>query len=243
MRHPVSTATRWIGRHELTVLCGLAVIALGTWSFVELAGEVVDGDTQVLDERILRSLRSPDDPLKPIGPPWMIEACRDVTALGGYVFLGFLLASVSVFLRLVKMYHAMWFVLGAVISGYFVLRLLKAFFGRPRPDIVPHLSVVYDFSFPSGHSMMSAVVFLTLGSLLSRLTTRLSLKVYFLSIAVILTVAVGVTRVYLGVHYPTDVLAGWTCGLVWAMLCSLVARHLQRRGEIEKGFAREREDA
>ena len=110
---------------------------------------------------------------------------------------------------------------------------LKMLIDRPRPSVVPHLSQTLTTSFPSGHSMMSAVVYLTLGALLSRLVAKRRLKLYFLAVAVLLTLLTGMSRVLMGVHYPTDVLAGWAAGCVWASLCWLAARQLQRRGKIE----------
>lgn len=127
----------------------------------------------------------------------------------------------------------MAFMLAAIIGGVVVSTLLKSLFDRPRPDLVPHLSHVYTSSFPSGHSMLSAIVYLTLGSLLAAVMPSRKLKVYVLAVAIIVTVVVGASRVYLGVHYPTDVLAGWLAGLVWALLCWLIARWLQRRGKVE----------
>jgi undecaprenyl-diphosphatase len=100
---------------------------------------------------------------------------------------------------------------------------------------VPQLELAYQTSFPSGHSMMSAIIYLTLGALLTQFAGNLPrLRTYFLLCALFLTGSVGISRVYLGVHYPTDVLAGWTAGLVWANLCALVAARLQRRGVIEE---------
>ena len=142
-------------------------------------------------------------------------------------------ASVAGFLWLRRMFGAMWLIVVATLGGLVVSTLLKSAFARPRPSVVPHLSMVYTSSFPSGHSMLSATVFLTLGALLGRFVKPFRLKAYFLIIALVLTLLVGVSRVYMGVHYPTDVLAGWAAGLAWALICWLVARHLQKRGALE----------
>jgi undecaprenyl-diphosphatase len=234
MKWTPSRVVEWLGGHELGLILGLLVVVLGTWGFFWLAGEVLEGDTQRLDERIIRALRRPDDPATPIGPPWMEEVARDITSLGGVALIVLITGSVVGFLALDRKYGAMWFVLGATSSGFALSAALKALFRRPRPEVVPHLMKAYTSSFPSGHSMMSAVVYLTLGVLLARLVRRRRLKFYFISLAVLLTVLVGVTRVYMGVHYPTDVLAGWTVGLVWAVLCWLVQRALQRQGQVEE---------
>ena len=234
MPHIVSKAIDWLGGHELTVLLALLVIVVGTWGFIELADKVREGDTQTLDDRIFLAFRSPNDLKKPIGPEWMHELGRDVTALGGYAVLSMLTFGVATFMRLDRKFGAMWFMLGAVVGGYLLTMGLKELFGRERPHSDYHFSHVSSSSFPSGHSMMSAVVYLTLGVLLAALVTKRRLKFYFLAIAVFLAAVVGTSRVYVGVHYPTDVLAGWTAGLTWATLCWLIARSLQRRGTIEK---------
>jgi undecaprenyl-diphosphatase len=130
----------------------------------------------------------------------------------------------------------MTLVLVATFGGLILSSLLKGLFERPRPQLVPHLSHVYTTSFPSGHSMLSAVVYLTLGTLLARLVQHRYLKIYFLVLALLLTFLVGLSRVYMGVHYPTDVLAGWTAGLAWASVCWLAARYLQQRGKVERDY-------
>jgi undecaprenyl-diphosphatase len=224
----------WLGGHELAVILALLVVVAGTWGFIELAGEVVEGSTQRFDERVIRGLRRSDDPSVPIGPVWMEEVGRDITALGGVPLIVLITSAVVGFLALDRKYGAMWFVLGATASGFAVSAALKALFRRPRPEIVPHLMRAYHSSFPSGHSMISAVVYLTLGVLLVGLVHDRRLKFYFLAVAVFLTFLVGISRVYMGVHYPTDVLAGWTAGLVWAAICWLIQRALQRRGRVEK---------
>jgi undecaprenyl-diphosphatase len=234
MKQMLSHVFQWLTRHELVLLLGVLVVVAGAWGFIALADAVVEGRTQSFDERVLRSLRRPDNPALPIGPDWVAEAARDLTALGGVAVLLLVTLAVAGFLFLDRKFATMCFVLTGVVSGLIFSSLLKASFARPRPDVVPYLSQVYTSSFPSGHSMMSAIVYLTLGAVLARMVARRRLKFYFLIVALLLTCLVGVSRVYMGVHYPTDVLAGWTAGLVWATLCWLVARKLQRHGAIEK---------
>lgn len=223
----------WIGRNEAMVLLALLLIILAILAFAAIADEVFEGDTQRFDEWAVRAFRSPDDPAHPIGPAWTREIGRDLTALGGVSFLTLLTFAVAGFLWIQGKSHAMWFVLGSTIGGTVAMTLLKGFYQRERPDLVPHLTTALMTSFPSGHSMLSATVFLTLGVLISQFVPERKLKAYCLIVALFLTFLVGVSRVYLGVHYPTDVLAGWAAGLAWALICWLVARYLQQRGTVE----------
>jgi undecaprenyl-diphosphatase len=221
-------------QYELTVLVLLALAAAGLWAFVAIADEVVEGETISFDRALLVALRNPSDLSDPIGPPWVEELFRDFTALGGVGVLAFLTFAVIGFLLLERRKRAALLILAAVGGGLLLSTLLKEVFSRPRPDLVPHGSYVYTASFPSGHSMMSAATYLTLGALLARVQPRRRLKIYILSVAILLTLVVGFSRVYLGVHWPTDVLAGWSVGAVWALLCWLVARWMQRRGQLEQ---------
>jgi undecaprenyl-diphosphatase len=216
----------------------LAVLAVGTasvWGFIEIAEEVFEGETQAFDHWVLGIMRDAANPADPIGPRWVEEMARDATALGGFAWITFTTIVIAVYLWLVGKTRLMVFTLAATIGGTLVIMGLKGLFSRPRPDVVPHLVHVASSSFPSGHSMLSAVVYLTLGSLLAAIMPNLKLKIYVLSVAVILSVFVGISRIYLGVHYPTDVLAGWLAGLVWALLCWLIARWLQVHGKVEVG--------
>ena len=111
--------------------------------------------------------------------------------------------------------------------------MLKLGFARPRPELVSHLVDVTSFSFPSGHATMATITYLTLGVLLARVQERRRMKLYLLAVAILVALIVGISRVYLGVHWPTDVLAGWCVGAAWALACWLVATWLQRRGAIE----------
>jgi len=223
----------WIGRYETSVLAAIVTIVTAVWLFVSIADKVRDGDTLSFDQWAVQMLRQPENPSVPIGPAWLEVVGRDLTALGGITFLALLTMSVIGYLWLRKMYAAGLLVLGITISASLLSITLKGYYQRPRPDLVPHLTEVYTSSFPSGHAMLSTVVFLTLGTLLGRFTEERRLRAYFLGLALTLCLLVGVSRVYMGVHYPTDVLAGWVAGLVWGLICWLVTYELQRRGVIE----------
>jgi undecaprenyl-diphosphatase len=225
----------WLGRHEFATLVVIVLIAAGVWGFAELADEVMEGETASFDERVLLAMRHPADRADPRGPEWVEEIGRDLTALGGMATLTFLTLAVAGYLLLDGKRRAAVFVIAAIAGGMLLSLVLKESFDRPRPELVPYGSKIMTTSFPSGHSMMSAVTYLTLGALLARMHARPAMKAYVLILAVLLTTLVGVSRVYVGVHWPTDVLAGWTAGATWALLCWLAARWLQRRGEVEDG--------
>ena len=223
-----------LARSEIVPLVLLTLLAGGIWLFAALADEVMEGGTHGLDTRILLALRNPVDRALPWGPPWLQETGRDFTALGGVGVLSLVTLAVVGFLLLDGKRRAAALVAVAVGGGLVLATLLKHGFDRPRPELVPHGAYVYTSSFPSGHSMLSAVAYLTLGALLARLQPRRELKIFLIGVAMLLSFLVGVSRVYLGVHWPTDVLAGWTAGGIWAVICWLVAGSLQRRGEVEK---------
>jgi undecaprenyl-diphosphatase len=226
----------WLRRADIIVLFALTGLALGLWLFVGIVVVVTDGDIQGTDESILRAFRDPDDQTRPLGPSWLLQAAKDVSALGGYSVLTLIILSVGGFLLLARKYGALLLMLAATLGGWALSSWLKRLFDRPRPTAVQPLVEVASASFPSGHSMISAAVYLTLGALLARLVAKHSLKLYFILVAVVIALLVGTTRVYLGVHYPTDVLGGWSAGLVWALACWLTARYLQHRGAVERIF-------
>jgi undecaprenyl-diphosphatase len=225
----------WSARIDIVVLVlALAAAACG-WAFLVVADAATPGPPGHVDERLLRMLRQPGNAAVPIGPPWLAEAARDMTALGGPAVLTLLVAAVVGHLLMVRHAPAAVLVLAATIGGAVLSDQLKGVYARPRPDVVPHLAPVTSASFPSGHAMLAAVVYLTLGALLARLVEGRWAKRYFVSVAIVLALIVGASRVFLGVHYPSDVLAGWAAGLAWASLCWLGARQFQRRGLVEGG--------
>lgn len=218
---------------EFPVLSAILAVVVGGFAFAQIAGEVLEGDTRGFDEAVLLFFRDPADLADPIGPAWLESAVRDVTALGGFTVLSMLTLILLVYLLLIRKKASALLVLVSITGGMLLSDLLKSIFARPRPELVAHLVEVQTESFPSGHAMLSAVTYLTLGALLARTESTWSLKIYFIVVAVVLTVMVGSSRVYLGVHYPTDVLAGWSVGAAWALLCWAVAYRLQRRGTVE----------
>lgn len=222
-----------LGRHELTLLLGVAVAAGLILSFALLAGEVVEGETAAFDRAVLMALREAGDPTAPLGPGWLQNAARDVTALGSIAVLSLITAVALGFLLLQGKRGAAGLMLLSVGGGMTLSSLLKNQIGRARPDLVPHGDVVFTASFPSGHSLLSAVVYLTLGAMLARFVEGRRTKAYVLLVAIGLTLLIGSSRVYLGVHWPTDVLAGWCLGAAWASLFWMVALWLQRRGAVE----------
>lgn len=232
----ISRFLRWLEGHIELGLAGLlALVAGGVWIFAAIAEEMMEGETHAFDTALLLALRAPGDPADPLGPPWVEELARDVTALGGTGVLTFLTVAAVGFLWLQRRRGTALFVLASVGSGMILSNTAKAFFDRPRPDLVPHGSYVYTASFPSGHSLMAAVTYLTLAVLLARGFAEARLKAYVIGLAVFVVLAVGVSRVYLGVHWPTDVAAGWAAGAAWALVCAALGRYLSQRGAIERG--------
>lgn len=216
----------------------LLLLAMCLLGFIALSDEVSEGETQDFDERALRMLRDPADPAVPRGPWWLAVSAEEVTSLGGVTVLALVTLVVCGFLLLARRYWTLLLVLVATVGGAGLNTLLKQLFSRPRPSVVPHLTEVMTQSFPSGHAMLSATVYLTLGGLLAQLAERRRLKAYILGVALLLPFMVGLTRVYLGVHYPTDVVGGWVAGLAWALLTVVLARALRRRSPALRAEAR-----
>lgn len=218
---------------DLALLVAAAVILAGAWCFVEIADQMRDGDTDRFDAWLLRACRQPNDPGQLRGPFWMGEVVRDVTSLGS-PFLLLLTTIIAVgYLLVSRRPHSAGFVLLSILGGAILLWSLKAAFARPRPQIVPRLMEVNTHSFPSGHAQASTIVFLTLGTIIARLVPTRRRKVYILGTALFLAFLVGSSRVLLGVHYPTDVLAGWTAGVVWSLALWAIARALQQSRLVE----------
>ena len=217
------------GRLEVVLLLAILVAVAGIWTFASLAEEVVAGHTGQLDEHLLVALRQPGNLSVPIGPPWLLQVARDLTAFGGVVGIALVTGVVAGYLLLEGRRGLLAIVLVSVVGGTVLSLVVKHAFHRPRPNLVPYLTDIATASFPSGHSMLSSTAYLTMAALLARAVPGWRIKIYFLVVAVILSALIGCSRVYLGVHYPTDVLAGWGLGSAWAILCCGVAHFLAER--------------
>ena len=204
-------------------LLALAVCAAGLLGFALLADLLEDGEHR-FDEAVLLALRQPGDAAQPIGPAWLGLVMRDMTALGGIPVLGLFALVALGYLVLARQGRAALLLLVSLPGGLLLNTLLKHSFDRPRPALVAHLVDVQTLSFPSGHAMLSAVGYLTLGALLAGAAAQRRQQGYIMGVAVLLTLLIGGSRVYLGVHWPTDVLAGWCLGAAWAMGCWLLLR-------------------
>lgn len=236
--HPlIARLTARVARLERLTLLVVILAASLLFAFAKLANAVGNGSTHAFDEWLIMALRSPGDPSDPVGPAWLEEMMRDFTAMGSTGVLGLMVGAIAGFLAMTRKGHAAVFVLVSVTGGVLISQTMKWAYARPRPDLVPHGAEVFTASFPSGHSMMSAVVYLTLGALLARTQPDRAVKAYILAIAVMLTMLVGASRVYLGVHWPTDVVAGWALGGLWALICLVVMQWLQARGQVEDDAA------
>jgi undecaprenyl-diphosphatase len=208
---------KFVRRFETRVLIGLVLAAGSLWAFLDIADEMAEGETQSLDSRIILGLREPGDLDNPIGSKNVEEAVRDITALGGTTLVIVVtVVSVLAFLFHKKRAHAL-VMAGVVLVAWASSQATKALYDRPRPALVPHEAYVYSASFPSGHSTMSTAAFLTLAMLIASLEPRRRSKALAYAVAALFVVGVGFSRVYLGVHWPTDVLAGWCLGSAWAL--------------------------
>ncbi|MFT3878117.1 MAG: phosphatase PAP2 family protein [Gemmatales bacterium] len=220
---------RLFNRVDFQLLLSFLAILLFVLLFRQIANWIDAGTTDRIDYELLRLCRDDTPELNPRGSPRFVGAVRDFTALGSGTVLTLLVVTVSMYYFLQSRWRTGIFLLVTSLLGWALMEWTKDTYARPRPTIVPHLVVESSYSFPSGHAKMSAVIYLTLGALLAGNSKRRSVKIFWLSLAILLTLLIGCSRVYLGVHHPSDVLAGWLAGAAWAMVAFLLARVFKYR--------------
>lgn len=220
---------RTLARTELAALSALLVIALGVWAFAGLADETAEPGGQAFDQAVLMAMRPNADPSDAWGPWWLQAAAGDLTSLGGISVLG-LFATITFLFLLIqrKRLSALMMVLG-LAGGVLLSEGLKGVFGRARPPSAFQAVETINASFPSGHALLSTVFYLSVGVMLARTLPRRRLKTFVLASAVTIAILVGLTRIYLGAHWASDVFAGWSVGAAWAMTLWLVAHIVERR--------------
>jgi undecaprenyl-diphosphatase len=213
---------------ETWLLMPFFVVAALLLAFGFIADEVMEGATLQFDRYVMFAFRSSSNNFSaPIGPPWVQEMARDVTSLGSFSVLGLLLVAAVGYLLLIRKREQALLVLVAVLGGVAVNSLLKLAFGRPRQDLFAAAARVFTASFPSDHAALSAITYMTLAALLARTIASRAVRIYLIAVAITLVVLVGISRVYLGVHYPTDILAGWCIGSAWALACWTIMARLR----------------
>ena len=214
------------GVHPLVVLLCLS----GGVLFAHIVEEMMEGDTSASDNAILLALRVPGHLATPIGPPWLLQSAIDISALGGFTFTWLFTTAAAAFFALTRRWRTLAIFLGAIVGASILNAVLKLSFHRARPEVVPHLTQVDNASFPSGHAMISAAIYLTLGALLASSQGSHGARLYVICLSVVVTIMIGLSRLYLGVHWPSDVMAGWSAGAAWALLFWVVAARTRAGG-------------
>lgn len=231
LRRWTEARIKWLRAPELRLLVILGLMGLLLLGFLVLGSEVAEGDTQTFDRAILLAFRN--TPADPVGPRWFENAVVHISALGSSAVTG-LVSIIAVSYLLVAGRRRFALLVAICALGTVLwMSLLKYFYGRERPTVVVALDPPGGLSFPSGHSMVSAALYLTLAVMISRALPERRLRSFVVGVGAGLAVLIGLSRIYLGVHYPTDVVAGWTIGLIWALTCGLLARWLGGKGKVE----------
>ncbi|MBV9834412.1 MAG: phosphatase PAP2 family protein [Alphaproteobacteria bacterium] len=220
---------RWLISREGRPFAAFAGLAVVLFLALRFASELAEGEGLAFDKALLLALRQPDDLAQPIGPAWLQTVMVDITALGSTTVLTLMVVLAVSYLLAIRQRLVALVIIASVTGGALLNFLLKAGFARPRPDLVAHLVKETSMSFPSGHSANSAVIYLTLAILLAGTQTQLRVRWLIIICALLLTITIGATRVYLGVHWPSDVVAGWAIGASWALFCWSMSNGVRNR--------------
>ena len=213
----------------LTAFLLLAIFAAGVFIAAGWAGSGLESALRAFDSRLVRAFAGASGAGQVRGPAWLATSMRDITSLGGLTLTSATALMAGVFFLSLRRFKAAATLLCSSSGGIAISFALKDFFARPRPDQDLHMVTTETFGFPSGHAMVSAAVYLTLAGILAKNFQHRQTRLLTFLAAGLMIVSTGVSRVFLGVHYPTDVLGGWLLGLAWACLWLLVYSALQPR--------------
>lgn len=228
-------------REELGAVVALGVVWGGIASFIEIADDMAEADGQAFDQRVLDIVRPGPDPADPWGPHWLETAMLDITSLGGLsVLILFALVATGFLLFQKKPWSALMLAV-SLGGGLLLSEVMKGVFERDRPPELFRAVETINASFPSGHALLSTVFYLTLGVMLERAFARRRLKIYVVTVAILIALLVGISRVYLAAHWASDVMGGWALGAAWAMICWLIAYVVQRQA-VKRGLGAEEPD-
>jgi undecaprenyl-diphosphatase len=237
MRPRVAAWLDWLRARDLRLIAGLAAIGLLGLAFIKLGRAVTGAELHEFDNAILLALRAaPDDPL---GSPGVEAAVMHISALGSGAVTGLIVLIATIYFALAGHWRYALLMIACAVGTGVGMSVLKDFYERVRPTVVTHIDPPGGLSFPSGHSMISAALYMTLAVLIARTLPRRRLRVFVVATGALLALLIGISRLYLGVHYPTDVLAGWTAGLLWALVCGLIVFRLGKRGAEDMPSPRE----
>ena len=217
-------------RHGWVPIAALLMALAGAFAFIELADEVLEKETVTFDQRLFDAIAGRYQRLGPGSQ----EMWRDLSALGGATVIILLSTGVATFLLLRRQWRSAAFLAISVVGGLILSSLIKQAIDRARPELLEHHALPGSPSFPSGHATHAAVVYLAIAILLTKLVESVRLKAYILTAGLLVPLLVGISRIALAVHWPTDVLGGWLIGLAWGLLVYTAATYMQARGGIEQ---------
>jgi undecaprenyl-diphosphatase len=218
-----------LARGEITALGALMILGGGVAVFVDVAEDFSEEEARAFDMRVLQALHPGPDPANPVGPEWLDHAAKDFSALGSLAILITIAIVVIGFLLMQRRALQAGLLVLALSGGLALSETMKFVFERTRPPEIYHAAGALNASFPSGHALLSTVFYLTLGAMLARIAPRRREKMYALGVALTLAMLIGATRIYLGVHWASDVFAGWSLGAAWAMACWLLEWAIERK--------------
>lgn len=216
----VFNTVRWVAAHArnayttfgILILGGLTIAIFLSYGFAKIAATVVSGKTTGFDEAVMRFMGQHQ-------VPWISNLMVELTMLGTGIVVAMIVAVSALFLWLYDYKNSSTLLLVTTLGGILLNNVLKLGFDRPRPQFFEWGTHVMSSSFPSGHAMSAAIVYPTVAYLAARLQKTHFARVTTMLAAALLVLLICLSRVYLGVHYPTDVLAGVVVGLAWSAFC------------------------